>query len=70
MKGDKKTILAVVLIIAAIGVVAYQLLGSATSSTKGASSAIAAPVKRKIVRGDTRAESRADLPAQFVRSSG
>lgn len=43
MKGDKKTILAVVLIIVAIGVVAYQILGVSSSATRAASTAIAAP---------------------------
>jgi hypothetical protein len=43
MKGDKKTILAVVLFIVAIGVVAYQLLGTGSSATRTVTNAIAAP---------------------------
>jgi hypothetical protein len=43
MKGDKKTIIAVVLAIAAVGVIAYQFLGTGSANVRAASSAIAAP---------------------------
>ncbi len=41
MKGDRKTILAIVLIVIAIGVVAYQLLGSGVSGTRAAAKVVA-----------------------------
>jgi hypothetical protein len=42
MKGDKKTIVAVVFVLVAIAVVAYQLLGTGSAATKAVSNALAA----------------------------
>lgn len=43
MKVDKKTILAIVLGIAAVGVVVYQVMGSFSSTPRAGTSAVAAP---------------------------
>jgi hypothetical protein len=52
MKGDKKTILAIVLFIVAIGVVAYQLLGTGSSATRTATNALAAPTPSPVTNAD------------------
>jgi hypothetical protein len=43
MKGDKKTIIAVILAVVAVSVIAYQFLGTGSANVRAASSAIAAP---------------------------
>lgn len=69
MKGDKKTIVAIVLVLAAVGVVAYQLLGTGSSATRAVSSALAAPTASAVKPAEvpavaTVAEQRKDVPAK------
>ncbi|GAB4343388.1 MAG: hypothetical protein Kow0099_21760 [Candidatus Abyssubacteria bacterium] len=68
MKADKKTILAVVLGLVAVGVVGYQLFGVLPTNTSSARNAVAAPTPSPIVSAPQSAEAvRAPQPKTQLR---